>query len=246
MCVKLLKPKTNYKIMKKIIFMAAALLLAGSAATAQTIQAPQYEDAIQVSGQAEKKVTPDEIYVAITVRTGDVKGQSVDQIESTMKSKFKALGIDIEKNLRVTSMANAPKKKTDVDTKRSYELKVGDVWTLNSVFTTLGDMGVADANVTRVSNSKMSEYRKEVRVEAVKNARENAETLAAALGQSMGPAVWIFDGGNVYENSPVPMLMKTRMSSDSAYGAGTAEQGLDMQDITLTYNVTAKFILNRK
>ncbi len=233
--------------MKKIIFMAAALLMTGFAAMAQTIQAPQYEDAIQVSGKAEKKVTPDEIYVAITVKTGDIKGQSVDQIESQMKSKFKAIGIDIEKNLRVTSMANAPKKKTDIDTKRSYELKVGDVWTLNSVFTTLGDMGIADANVTRVSNSKMEEYRKEVRIEAVKDAKSNAETLAAALGQSMGPAVWIFDGGNVYENSPMPVMMRSKgYVMDSVYEAGTAEQGLDMQDITLSYNITVKFILNRK
>ena len=233
--------------MKKIIFMAAALLMAGSAAMAQTVTAPQYEEAVQVSGKAEKKITPDEIYVAITVRTGDVKGQSVDQIESTMKSKFKAQGIDVEKNLRVTSMANAPKKKTDVDTKRSYELKVGDVWTLNSVFTTLGDLGVADAGVTRVSNSKMDEYRKEVRVSAISNAKENAETLAGALGQSIGPAVWVFDSGNSYENSPVPVLMRSKVSATAdIYGAGTAEQSLDMQDITLTYNITVKFILNRK
>ncbi len=235
--------------MKKIIFMAAALLIAGSAATAQqTIQAFQYEDAIQVSGKAEKKVTPDEIYVAITVKTGDIKGQSVDQLESQMKSKFKALGIDIEKNLRVTSMANAPKKKTDVDTKRSYELKVGDVWTLNSVFTTLGDMGVADANVTKVTNSKMEEYRKEVRIEAVKDAKANAETIAAALGQSIGWAVWVFDGGYVYENSPVPVMMRAKSfaMADSVYAEGTAEQGLDMQDITLTYNITVKFVLKSK
>ncbi len=233
--------------MKNFILMAAALLMAGSAAMAQTVQAPQYEDAIQVSGKAEKKVTPDEIYVAITIKTGDIKNQSVDQIESALKSKFKALGIDVEKNLRVTSMANAPKKKTDVDTKRSYELKVGDVWTLNSVFTTLGDMGVSDANVTKVSNSKMEEYRKEVRVEAVKDAKANAETLAAALGQSMGPAVWVFDSGYVYENAPMPVMMRAKSyAMDSVYAEGTAEQGLDMQDITLTYNLTVKFILNRK
>jgi hypothetical protein len=35
------------------------------------------------------------------------------------------------------------------------------------------------------------------------------------------------------------------MMADSVYGAGTAEQGLDMQDITLTYNITAEFILDK-
>lgn len=232
--------------MKKMILMAAALIVAGAtAATAQT--APQYEDAIQVSGKAEKKVTPDEIYVAITIKDGAIKGQNVNQLESRMKSEFKALGIDVEKDLRVTTIANAPKKKNDVDTKRSYELKVGDVWTLNSVFETLGEMGVADAGITKVSHSKMEDFRKEVRVEAIKNAKENADTLAAALEQSTGPAVWIFDSGNSYENSPLPVMTRSyKMAADTVYGAGTAEQGLDMQDITLTYNITAKFILNRK
>lgn len=233
--------------MKKSILMAAALL-AASLAAAQThygASLPQYEQAVQVNGKAEMKVTPDRIHVAITVKSGDIKNQSVDQIESRMKSELKALGVDVADALRVTSMANAPKRRSDVDTRRSYELKVGDVWTLGAVFELLGEMGIADARVVRISHSRMEEFRNLVRIEAVKNARENARMLAEAVGQSIGPAVWISDSG-YYESMPV-VAMKTRgYEMADAYAPGTAEQGLDMQDITLTYNISAKFVLNEK
>lgn len=230
--------------MKKILIAAVILLTAGTAAVAQT--ANQHEEVVQIIGRAEKKVVPDEIFVAITIKDGDIKNQNVNQIESRMKSEFKALGIDVEKNLRVTSMTNAPRKKNAVDTNRSYELKVGSVWTLNSVFETLGEMGVANANVTKVSHSQMDEFRKQVRVEAIKSAKENAAVLAGAVGQSIGAAVWIYDSGTGYESSPLPVARYTKAMAASIYDEGTAETGLDMQDITLSYSVTVKFILNKE
>lgn len=229
--------------MKKIILIIAALA-AVFGANAQ-ITEWHYENAIQVNGKAEKKVTPDEIYVALTIRTGDIKNQSVDQIESRMKSELVAAGIDVASDLRVTSMSNAPKKRNEVDTHRSYELKVGDVWTLDDVFRMLGEMGVSDARVTKVSHSRMEEFRREVRVEAIRNAKDIAIELAEAIGQKIGEAVFIVDNG-YYENSPMPVFTrayKTDVTMDSVYGAETAEQGLDMQDITLTYNIMAKFVL---
>lgn len=231
--------------MKKIVLILAALTVAFGASAQPTEW--HYEDAIQVDGKAEKKVTPDQIYVSITLRDGSVKGQSVNQLESRMKSELAVLGVDVAKNLKVTSQNLAPRKKTDVDTFRNYELLVGDVWKLGSVFELLGEMNVADAYVSRVTHSQIDTFRDEVRVEAVKNARSTAKTLAAAVGQSIGAAVWIADNG-YYENAPLPMY-KTRMvmaAADTVYAAGTAEQGLDMQDITITYNISAKFILNRK
>lgn len=226
--------------------MLAALAVAFGA-SAQTV-APQYEDAIQTNGKAEKKVTPDEIYVAITIKDGIVKGQSVNQLESRLKSELTAAGIDVAKNLKVTNQNLAPRKKSDADSSRSYELKVGDTWTLGSVFEILGEMGVQDARVTRVAHSQIESFRDEVRTAAIKDAQRVARVLAEAVGQSIGAAVSIYAGGS-YENSPVPMY-KTRVayasSADTIYEAGTAEQPIDMQDITLTYTVSTKFILNRK
>jgi uncharacterized protein YggE len=222
--------------MKKM-FLIAAMLFAAHAASAQEIKAFQYEDAIQVNGKAEKKVTPDEIWVAITLKDSDNRNRTVAESEARMKRELAALGIDIEKALKVTGMANAPRKRNQTDTSRSYELKVGDAATLGAVFEVLGEMDVREAGVVRFSHS---------RIEAVKNARDIASELAEALGQSIARAVWIVDGG-FYESSPVPVY-KTRVATAeamylSAGGADAGQQELGMQDITLTYNVMAKFVL---
>jgi uncharacterized protein YggE len=222
--------------MKKMILTVTAVLFAATALVAQSPQ-PQYENAIQVSGKAEKRVTPDEIYVSITIKDGDVKNQTVAQIESTMKSRLKALDIDVEKNLKATDMGNTLKKRNQVDTRRFYELKVGDVGTLVAVFDMLNELGVANASVTRVSHSQIEEFRKEVRLAAIKNAKTNAEEIASAIGQSIGPAVYIGDNGNSREGSDLVIVGYgvTRKASD--------EQSLDFKEITLSYQITAKFVL---
>ncbi len=229
--------------MKKMI-LAAAALFAVVAATAQTTIETQ-PTGIQVNGRAEKKITPDEIHVAITLRDNEPKGETVDELESRMKREFAALGIDIEKSLRVTSMVNAPRKRNQVDTSRSYDLKVGNATTLGQVFYALGEMGVTGAGVSRVTHSRIEELKGDVRAEAVKNAKTIATELAGALGQKVRWAEWIQDGG-FYETSPVQMY-KTRASMnellDVFSSADAGEQGLEMQEITLVYNVTVRFVL---
>ena len=232
--------------MRKMISAAMLLFCFGTAAAQTTIETQP--TGIQVNGRAEKKIAPDEIHVAITLRDNEPKGRTVDQLETQMKREFAAIGIDIEKSLRVTSMANAPRKRNDVDTSRSYDLKVGNTATLGQVFYILGEMGVTGAGVARVAHSRIEELKGDVRVEAIKNARKIADELAGALGQSILKALWIQDGG-FYETSPVPMYKTRAVTMDamsvSAYGiADAGEQGLEMQEITLVYNVTVRFDLH--
>jgi len=243
------------KTMKLTILAAAAFILASAfvstpvSAQGVTPGAFQYEEAIQVSGRAERKITPDDIRVAITLRDGQPKGQTVATLEERMRREFTALGIDLEKSLRVNSMANAPRRRNQVDTSRSYELRVSDAATLGGVFEALGEMGVPEAHVTGMTHTRIEEFRREVRVEAVKNARDTAAQLAEALGQSVGHAVWIQDGG-FYENAPAPLFkmrgMLAGVEGISARGVSEeAAPALEMQEITLTYTVSAKFVLGK-
>ncbi len=226
------------------MILAVAALIIASAATAQTTIETQPEG-VQVNGRAERKVTPDEIHVAITLRDNEPKGETVDRLEARMKRELAALGIDLASALKVTSMANAPRKRNQVDTSRSYDLKVGSAATLASVFECLGEMGVTQAGVSHFTHSRIEELRSEVRIEAVKNARAIADELAMALDRRIRRVEWIQDNG-FYESSPMPMyrtraVVMDAMSVNAAGVADDGEQGLDMQEITLTYNVTVRF-----
>lgn len=232
--------------MKKLFLIAAALftLAATIAATAQTTITVPEENGVQVNGRAERKITPDEIWVAITLKDNEPKGETVDRLETRMKREFAALGIDLEKSLRVAGMANAPRKRNQVDTSRSYELKVGGAALLGKVFEALGEMGVTQAGVTRVSHSRIEELRSEVRIEAVRNAQKIASELAEALGRTLHKANLIQDNG-FYETSPVPVYKTRAVTMDAMYqsaeGFDAGGQALEMQEITLVYNVSVKF-----
>jgi uncharacterized protein YggE len=145
--------------------------------------------------------------------------------------------------MKVTTMVNAPRKRNQIVSSRSYELKVGNTRTLGAVFEALGEMGVTYARIARLAHSRIEEFRTEARIEAVKNAQKIAAELAGAVDMKIDRALWIQDNG-FYETSPAPVYQTRSVSMDNIYIRGVAEAdttSLDMQQITLVYNVTVKF-----
>lgn len=62
--------------MKRITLFAAAMLLLAAAANAQQSQLKeQYPSYIEVNGVAEREITPDKIYINITINERDSKGK---------------------------------------------------------------------------------------------------------------------------------------------------------------------------
>ena len=80
--------------MKKLLIMAAGLLMLSTAASAQQTEA--YPSYIIVTGNAEREVTPDEIYVGITIDESDSRSGKVTVAEQERKmvAELKKLGID--------------------------------------------------------------------------------------------------------------------------------------------------------
>jgi uncharacterized protein YggE len=242
--------------MKKLIFLAA-LLVAGTAAAQQVpIEGGvnlsySYENAVQVNGKAERKVTPDEIYVAILIREAELKGKkSVEKAESDMIAALKKLGVDTEKNLTLDRMSSDYKdyflRYGQGRTSATYELKVSSAQELGRAYQALEEAGISNMRVTRQTHSKLREIQSELRIEAMKDAQRIATDLVGAVGQKLGPAVYIADynsGGGV---------VMTR-SMDTAYYAAEKiapsqvdyETPLQLSDLNLTYNVSVKFALEK-
>ena len=65
--------------MKKLLLMAAGLLVLSTAASAQ--QTETYPSYISVTGSAERDVTPDEIYVGITIDESDSRNGKITVAE---------------------------------------------------------------------------------------------------------------------------------------------------------------------
>ena len=226
--------------MKRMMIVVATLLMASPLfAQQKTFLDQPY---IEVTGRAEMEVAPDEIYVRITINEQDSKGKTtVLQQEKDMVRRLKDLGIDVDKKLVVQDMMNAQLKK-DVATSKSYMLEVNSATQLAHVFQALQTIGISDAAVERTDVSNMDELRQQVRGASAKAARQNAETLAAALGQKVGKAIFVQD--NSYYSRPYSNVVLTRtMKVADAGVAATAAPTLEFQKITIDHSVLVRFML---
>ncbi len=88
--------------------------------------------------------------------------------------------------------------KKDVITKTEYILKVGNALIVGKVFEKLDELKIVDANISKVSHSKILEFKKEVRVMAIKAAKEKADYLLKAIGEQTGNALKVYEVNSNY------------------------------------------------
>lgn len=181
--------------MRRIAALAfTAITFAQFTALAQRASEQELSPRIDVTGTAEMQVVPDEIHIAIELRergSGNNK-VSVEQQELQLRDAIKALGIDVERLTLSDAVADyVPKKfrKDDVIARKGYMLKLADAEQVRKVFLELDRLEIDEARIHHVSHSKEQEYRRQMRVQAVTAAKEKADYLLAAIGESTGPAL---------------------------------------------------------
>ena len=228
--------------MKRFILAAAVALLALPAAAQVQEAFPSY---IQVNGRAEREIAPDEFYLQIVIIERDSKGKvSVESQQRDMIAALKRLGVNVEKQLKVANLSSEFfKKNTSVATAK-YQLQLGSSAEVGKVWQALDGLGISNVSILKVSHSQLERYKSEVRVEAMRNARQNAATLAEAIGQTIGKCFYVYDSNN--DVMPVFYNNMAVMRSAKAFDAAEAvaeEEPLDFKTIKLQYSVQAKFVL---
>lgn len=182
---------------RKNLLMTLAFLLIAIFTFGQTSDSKKEEKPyIEVTGTAEKELIPDEIYIGITIREKyeNKKKVTIEEQEEKLISTIKSLGIDL-KNLYLSN-ANADYvkirfRKNDVITKKDYTLKVTNATTVGQVFVELEKIEITDANIEKVNHSQMDSLRKEVKILAIKAAKNKADYLLNAIGEQTGKPLLI-------------------------------------------------------
>ena len=220
--------------MKKLLIMAAGLLMLSTAASAQQTEA--YPSYIIVTGNAEREVTPDEIYVGITIDESDSRSGKVTVAEQERKmvAELKKLGIDVDKDLQVGDMSGDLKsyvlRRDRVQTQKNYVLKVSDAATLGKVFQALAAIDISRMNLIKATRSDLEQIKLELRAEAI--------------GQKAGKAFMIIDNnyygsGTVYFNDAMPVARSAKMEA-AATDTGAS---LEFQDMKINCSVNVRFVL---
>lgn len=235
--------------MKQIkTFALIALLLAAPAAiAAQNNEQPS----ITQTAKAQRDVTPDELFLSITINEKDNKGKTtVEEQQKKMIDVLKNAGVDVEKNLTLNFMGSQIsyttfRRNVNPRTTATYMLKLHDAGTMQNIIAKLEAQGITNIQLMGTKYSKADEICNELGAEAMKKARAQATNLAAAVEQSIGPAVEISSWNS--NNGSAPILYKARNSFAAESAAiDSQEPQIEIGKITFSVNVTVKFLLNEK
>ena len=202
---------------------------------------------ISVNGSSQLKVQPDEIYISIKLDENDTKGKvTLEEQRRNMFAALKRVGVDVEKQLSVVDMNSSYYRRRGALAVTQYELKVATAEQVSKVFEALEKAGIPNVNVSRTAYSKMEELRTEARKAAIINAQQRARELAEAVGQSIGACYEIND----YTTTTQPVVYRSKvMLANSASLDAVAEEtepNVEFEQIVVSYNISAKFLLNLK
>lgn len=226
------------------------LLLAGAIAQAPP-QPVQKIKKVAVTGSAEMEVEPDEIYVNFEVREYYNK-QKVKVDISTIKKEFldqcAKAGISRE-DIRVEGMGGSAydywyrkRKKSEPDflATVNYIIKFSSAAKIDELVPLLNDEATSNMYVSKISNTKMEDYRKQVKIKATLAAKQKAQYLAESIGERIGSALLIEE----IETAPPVYYNKMAMSNTLMEASGEGgDSTTPFQKIKIRYEIRAEFEL---
>jgi uncharacterized protein YggE len=196
--------------MKKLIIIANIFLFT-TTVNAQQVQPiftnNPFPKTITVSGSAEMDIIPDEIYVNVELKEYQKKGENKKDLE-TIKTQFldasKSVGIADSLISIVSYTGDNPyfwkkrKKDPDLFTSITYQLKFKTSELMDKLVEKLDDDATQSFLIISTNHSKITEYRKQLKIAAVKAAKEKGIYLTEAVSERLGEAITIKEPNEFY------------------------------------------------
>ncbi|MET1055854.1 MAG: SIMPL domain-containing protein [Pedobacter sp.] len=205
---------------------------------------------ISVSGTAETEVTPDIIYISISLKEYLKDGNSkkkveITELETQLYNAIQSAGISKE-NLMISNLSGyntvAEKKKNpDFLVSKQYRLKVTDLNKWNAIIGAVDPKAVAYTNIDSYDYSKIEALKKDLKIKALQAAKAKATYLVEALGNQLGGVIDIQEINNETFPQPVyrTMMSMARGVGADAEAAPSAE--IDFKKIKLSYVMNTVF-----
>ncbi|HKG08130.1 MAG TPA: SIMPL domain-containing protein [Pedobacter sp.] len=233
-------------MMKKLLTLAFVALFSVSALAQQV----DLRKKISVTGSAEIEVTPDIIYISISLKEYLKDGNSKKKVELTtletqLYNAVQKAGLPKESLtiLNMSSYAASPQKKKNPDflESKQYRLKVADLNKWNEIIDAVDAKGIAYTNIDSYDYSKIESLKKELKIKALQAAKEKATYMVEALGEKLGGVIDIQEINN--EVFPQAMYRNVAMEAKSAdaMGNGAAAPEIDFKKIKLNYVMSTVF-----
>lgn len=199
---------------------------------------------IEITGTSEIEITPDEIYVKITLNENDKRGnKSIEELEKGMISKLKSIGVDVDNCLTILDFDGYYQRKflseSKVVNRKSYQLVVNSGKSLGDVYQVLDTLKISNVSIVKTSHSEIEKIKRNIKINALKVAKEKATDYCIALDQTLGKAIYISENQITHYNNTSNIAY-----SNNDYKLRKESYDLGFSKINLKAAVNVKFILN--
>jgi uncharacterized protein YggE len=226
--------------MKKL-FIIAALVLVTYGAFAQNADLRRK---IEVTGIAEKEVTPDIINVSISLQEylDGKKKTTIDQLENQLEGAVKNAGIPKEdftiSNVSGWNNTWQKKKNPDFLASKQYSIRFHDLDKFNQILSNVDPKGIQSTNIDSYDYSKMADLKRELKIQALQSAKEKANYLLGSINEKVGRPISITESDNSSFPTPRPVMYKAMSMSVNSV---PAESDIDVKPIKLNFQIQAVF-----
>jgi uncharacterized protein YggE len=239
--------------MKSMFLFLTATLLTVSA-FAQNVINP-YPRTITVNGSAEIEIVPDEIYVQVDLKEYEKKGAgkvTIDRIRQDFLSAVRSLGLP-DSSIVIAGydgyngnpwLRKKNKLKDELYSSISYQVKLRSSAQVDQLVDKLDDNATQNFYIQRTSHSKLEEFRKQLKIQAVKAAKEKAGYLAEAINEKIAEAVTINEPNEFYQPYYGNMMANRMMKAEVAQSNTADDQPqADFKKIKIKFDVNVVFAL---
>lgn len=209
---------------------------------------------IEVNGYAEKEIIPDEIYIGINIieKMENRVKVTIQEQEEKLKTALKAININLDDFALSDASSDYVRVRwntKDVITRKSYTLKVGSALQVGQVYLELEKLDIKEARIERVNHSQLENLKKELRIEAIDNAKKKADYLLETINEKRGNALVVNES---FDRFPENYLLATEvnMVMDKKYErqiqSFQKESGeIQFQKVKLRSNIYVKFAIKQ-
>ncbi|WP_323885257.1 SIMPL domain-containing protein [Aeromonas hydrophila] len=225
----------------------SALVISAPLFALEVPQAPH----LVVSGYAEQKAEPDMLTLNVSVTALEKQGikakQQVDGKVAAFFGQLEGLGIkrsDVEAgNLVISPEYQYPQNKkpelVGYRAQRQLAVKLYQLDKLSELMDTALKAGLESVSQIEYGLKAPQTIKEQARLGAVEDAKTKAESLAKAFGMKLGKVYSV----EYRNNSPMPIYSRTLKAAAMAPAADMMENSYQQQQITITDNVEAVFLL---
>ena len=242
--------------MKRLIRFTSVLLL-GFYVGIHSAEAQEDQAYIQVIGEAEIEVFPDEIIVQMSLQRSEIK-RSIEEVEQDLYQKMKEEGLEPDSNLFVRDLTrNVYKRWLRKNKKlesRDYEIELHSKEEVSKLFQIFKELDIPNASIQSTEYSKEQEIKNQLLDLAIKNAKRKAEILLGPVNQSVGAVLILSeDLPETFERrfqsgAPGAASSYSRRLSGSVLnvrGAGLAQAvNLELPPLTFKKTIYARFSID--